>query len=173
MPAMLLSVLFLSAMAGLGAGEPEITSMEIPNQIFVGQNLNISVTLTEGDVYSVILRLEIDNNTHPIALDYKDEAWEKSIPNLEEGEMDWELLINNVVTKTGRVKVITAEDDSPQWPLLIIAVLFILVFVVIEMAFKPAKRMGKWKKERQNVDEPDRRDVPEDEDGQVREKPGK
>ncbi|MCK4757848.1 MAG: hypothetical protein KAS67_05310 [Thermoplasmata archaeon] len=166
-----MSVLFLSAVAGPGAGEPEITSMELPNRIFVGQNLNISVTLTGDDVYSVILRLEIDNNTHPIALDYKDGNWEKSIPNLEEGEIEWELLVNNIVTKTGIVRVTSAEDDGPQWPLLIIAVFFILTFVVIEMAFKPARRMGGRKKEKQNVDEPGRRHGPEIEDGQEREKP--
>ncbi len=121
--------------------EAQMISMEIPDQIFEGQSLNISVTLADADA-TVILYLEIDNYSHPYLLEktFENEPRQKYIPNLEAGTIPWELMIDNVVVDSGEVHVIALEEEGSQWPLVLVAVFFVLAFIGVEMSFKPGRR---------------------------------
>ncbi len=121
--------------------EAQMISMEIPEQIFEGQGLNVSVTITDSDA-DVILYLEIENYSTPYILEktFDNDSRVIRIPNLEAGTIPWELVVNNVMIESGEVEVIMPEDDSSQWPLVFVAVFFVLAFIGVEMSFKPGRR---------------------------------
>ncbi len=125
--------------------EPQIASMDISEEIFEGENVNVTMTLTPIDeVESVRIILWDENRTEaipPIDLWGDDTGiWVISIPNLEAGTIPWDLMVNNVLVDSGEVEIIVPEDDSPKWPLVLVALLFIAVFIAVEVAFKPGRR---------------------------------
>ena len=140
---LLILLLLLTAIAGPAISEPQVTDLEIPDQIFVGESLNMSVSLSPvGEAQSVRFRMWDENRTQDFPIDLWGEngTWVISIPNLEAGTIPWDLEVNNIVVDSGEVVVFLPEDDSSQWPLVLVAVLFVLAFIGVEMSFKPGRR---------------------------------
>lgn len=138
-----LLLLLLTTIASPAISEPQVTGLEIPDQILVGERLNVSVSLSPVDeVQSVRFRMWNENRTQDFPIDLWGEngTWVISIPNLEAGTIPWDLEVNNIVVDSGEVGVMVLEDDSSQWPLVLVAVLFVLAFIGVEMSFKPGRR---------------------------------
>ena len=145
-------ILLLVAIATPVFSEPQVISMDIPDEMIEGEVLNVSVSLSPvEDVQSVRFRMWDENRTvdAPIDLWGDNGTWVIGIHNLEAGTMPWDLEVNNVVVDSGEVEIIMPEDDSSKWPLVLVAVFFVLAFIGVEMSFKPGRR---------------RKTIPEDED---------
>jgi len=139
---LLILLLLLTVIASPVISESQVTDLNIPDNIFVGERLNISVSLSPADeVQSVRFRMWDENRTQDFPIDLWGEngTWVISIPNLEAGTIPWDLEVNNIVVDSGEVEVFIPEDDSSQWPLVLVAVLFVLAFIGVEISFKPGR----------------------------------
>ncbi len=125
--------------------------VDIPNVIHVGEPMTIIITFQPHEnAVSVGIYFWEDGVEHFQAFEEEEDGtWVTSVRNLKEGTVPWELEVDEEVIETGDLNVIPVEDDSSKWPLVLVAILFVGVFVFIEMSFKP----GRHRREPEDHDE--------------------